>query len=911
MPDDELKRAIEALTARVEQLERELAARSGKPEAEEELSPRTEAPPTRPTAPPPLPPTPTPPPPAPPKPIARPPVIKPLTQRPSSIPKAQPAPPKAPGRPLELLIGRQVVAWVGTIVVLIAVGLGLKLAYDEGLLGRIPALVRCLLAAGFGFLLIGAGEITLRRLGRIGAVGLFSAGIGTLYLTAYAAFRLNLVTELGGLLLLFIVAGVGFGLTWRAQARTIGVLSVIGGYFSPLLLGGLASSAQWLPLYLTMLLGVSLGLSAIAPRPFRTVRYVALGAHGLIALIWLLASASGVWEIALPYLCGWWLMTTGEALYAAMRRQSPTGNAVVSLIATAWFVTIGSWILYRFIPAGPDWVAIFTVAIGALAAGLAAMFGPGLETLRRAPADAMEKLALALWLEAGVLLATAIAMQFDGYGETIGWLVVAVASVELARRLPSRGVGIFGIVVGGLAIGRIVLFDWHTTGMGATAFTIGTLDITKRSLLALLALLCTFTAAVRLDDPKRETRAVMPMFLAVLGTLGWMAVCLEIADGLYQTGGWLVGAAVLLAVTRLGLRPRYAAIGALLVATAALKWLLADTLGTRLQRGWDPSDALPLVNLQMAVAVVIVGLGWWATRTFSKASDARLGSTESPNHASAGRWHVVLRWQPGVTMIACFLLVALSFEAERAIALYETARSGATELLWDPQLLRGLWFTLLWGFGGLALIGLSRLASWRIVLQSGTGIVIIAAFVWLAFDTLGWRVWYGAVDARVIWNLQCAVGVSLLVPLIGSMRFASIPGDEALTRVDFHRQVIVCGFTLIGAIVLWLGSLEIDRYFIERISAKQTGLSVYWALFSIALILIGFLRSVAMVRYVGLALLGLTVLKVFFVDMPVARVAPIYRVLSAVIVGLLLLATSVAYAKFAPKLLKAASADRQ
>ncbi len=903
MSDDELKRAIESLTARVEQLERELSRRPA------ELPPQPTAPPTQPTAPPPAPRA------EPPKPVMKPPITPPVAARPVSVAayqQARPQPPtptKAPGRSLELMIGRQLVAWIGAIVILFGVGYFVKYAYDQGWLAALSPFVRCLFAAGFGFLLIGVGEVTYRRLGRLGAVGLFSAGIGTLYLTAYAAFRLNLVAELGGLVLLLIVAGVGFGLTWRAQAKTIGVLSVIGGYFSPLLLGGLASSAQWLPLYLTMLLGVSLLLSAVAPRAFRTVRYVALGSHGFIALIWLLASASGVWEIALPYLCGWWLMTTGEALYAAMRRQSPTGNAVVSLIATAWFVSISSWILYRYIPAGPDWVAIFTVAIGALAAAIAAMFGPGLDTLRRAPANAIEKLALALWLEAGVLLATAIAMQFDGYGQTIGWLVVAVASVELARRLPSRGVGIFGLVVGGLALLRIVLFDWHTPGMSATAFTIGTLDITKRSLLALLALGCTFTAALRLDDPKRETRAIMPMFLAVLGTLGWMAVCLEVGDGLYQTAGWLVGAAMLLAVTRLGLRPRYAVIGALLVAAAALKWLLADTLGTRLQRGWDPSGVLLVLNLQMVVAVAMVGLGWWATRIFSEASYARLGSIESPNHASAGRWHVVLRWQPGVSVIACFLLVALSFEAERAIALYEAARFGATELLWDPQLLRGLWFTLLWGFGGLGLILLSRFASWRVVLQSGAGIVLLAAFAWLTFDTLWWRVWEGAVPARVILNLQFGVGALLLLPLIGSMRLASILQDEAMTRVDFNRQVMVCGFALIAAIVLWLGSLEIDRFF-ERISAKQTGLSVYWALFSIALILIGFLRSVAMARYVGLGLLGITVVKVFFVDMPVARVAPIYRVLSAVIVGLLLLATSVAYAKFAPKLLKTTPTDK-
>ena len=347
MSDDELKRAIEALTARVEQLERELRQRPA------ELPPQPTAPPTQPTAPPPPPRA------EPPKPVTKPPIRPPVPPRPVSVPAYQqarpqlPTPTKAPGRSLELLIGRQVVAWIGAIVILFGVGYFVKYAYDQGWLAALSPLVRCLFAAGFGFLLIGVGEVTYRRLGRLGAVGLFSAGIGTLYLTAYAAFRLDLVAELGGLLLLLVVAGVGFGLTWRTQSKTIGVLSVIGGYFSPLLLGGPASTPQALPLYLTMLLGVSLLLSAVAPRPFRTVRYVSLGSHGLIALIWLLASASGVSEVALPYLCGWWLMTTGEALYAAMRRQSPVGNAVVSLIATAWFVSIGSWILYGYMPAGP------------------------------------------------------------------------------------------------------------------------------------------------------------------------------------------------------------------------------------------------------------------------------------------------------------------------------------------------------------------------------------------------------------------------------------------------------------------------------------------------------------------------------------------------------------------------------
>jgi uncharacterized membrane protein len=70
---------------------------------------------------------------------------------------------------------------------------------------------------------------------------------------------------------------------------------------------------------------------------------------------------------------------------------------------------------------------------------------------------------------------------------------------------------------------------------------------------------------------------------------------------------------------------------------------------------------------------------------------------------------------------------------------------------------------------------------------------------------------------------------------------------------------------------------------------------VLWALYAAALLGWGFLRSRPPVRYVGLALLGLTVFKVFYVDLSAVRTA--YPIVSFLVLGVVLLGVSLLYQK--------------
>ena len=102
------------------------------------------------------------------------------------------------------------------------------------------------------------------------SVGLYSAGLGVLYLDAFSTFQFfELLSEHTAFLLMGIVALLGFAITLRARSLTIGVLSLLGGHLTPGLLFGQGGSPLELLGYLTMLFGVALALSAWAPRPFR------------------------------------------------------------------------------------------------------------------------------------------------------------------------------------------------------------------------------------------------------------------------------------------------------------------------------------------------------------------------------------------------------------------------------------------------------------------------------------------------------------------------------------------------------------------------------------------------------------------------------------------------------------------
>ncbi|NNM24604.1 MAG: DUF2339 domain-containing protein [Phycisphaerales bacterium] len=801
-------------------------------------------------------------------------------------PVSPPVSPRPTRRPLEVLIGAKVAAWVGAIVVVMGAALLIKLGIDEGLWGQLPVPVRALAIAAFGVALLAAGELALRRITRAASVGLFSAGLGVLYLDAMAcATRFDLVPPGAAFLLMAVVAVAGFAITWRTKSRTIGVLSLIGGYATPLLLGLGTSDNLIVLFYLTALLGIALALSAVQPAVFRPLRFVALGGQILLGLIWFVV-ASGDRMAALVFASGWWTMVLVETLVAAAREQSGRANAVAMLVATAAYVSAGV-VLIAPPATGLDWRGPFMLAVAVLGLATALQFGPSLDALRRRPRSALDKLAVALWAQSGVLVAVAIAIQFEGFGLTVGWLALVIAGVEMGRRLPSRGTEVFAFVLWTLTVAYLALVGLLiATGLGGVdgleskLFRWSGFLVNRWSVAVGLALGVSIFAAHRFAGPLRTWRT-LPVIMTFAAALGWMGMTAMQGSGLPITSAWIAGAVVLLGLGVLGVRGRVFEAGLLVLAASGGRWLLVDAIAPRLATGWDATGVRPFLNGQLAHAIVIatvaVGAGWAMTR--SRLSERR---------AAGGGWSTLTAWIAVIASIV--VLFGFTFEVDAMI-------QRAHDLGPYPRdLLRGLWFAGLWGIGGLAMTAVGRVSRHSLLTVCGWAITLAAVAAWATGGALLWRLGRSALDVSAFLNLQLAMAVTATLALLAAGRLVPATLHDTL-----RLSPRVIGAAAATVIALIAGSLEIERIFAGDAMATQAGLSVYWAFFGVGLVVAGFALRRALARYAGLALLTVTVGKVLFVDL--ATVERVWRVASFLVSGLLLVGTSVLYTKLSPRLL--------
>ena len=148
-------------------------------------------------------------------------------------------------------------------------------------------------------------------------------------------------------------------------------------------------------------------------------------------------------------------------------------------------------------------------------------------------------------------------------------------------------------------------------------------------------------------------------------------------------------------------------------------------------------------------------------------------------------------------------------------------------------------------------------------------------------------------------------------PLFGSFIFwmgmLGVGGFFADSRLAREPAGVDRVLTALGTLMLLaLLTAEVHSHFRllpgspDEIAANSLrallAVSVLWALFASALMAVGFGRSSRPVRYAAFALFALTLVKVFVLDM--AQLRAIYRIVSFLILGLLLVVASFLYSRF-------------
>ncbi|MDZ4754161.1 MAG: DUF2339 domain-containing protein [Phycisphaerae bacterium] len=799
---------------------------------------------------------------------------------------------------IERFVGAKLAAWFGALVVIAAVAVFVKFAYDQGWLQKMPPAVRLAVAYGFSIGLLAVGAIVGRQWGRFAAVGLTAAGVGSLYVTTIAGYSpLQVFSPTVALMVATAIAVIGGAITYRAHMVPVGVISLLGGYLAPVILGTIDEPGLAVPVHLTALLCIGLALASSTIPNAMAMRATTVVFHLIAAAAWFLNVGYKSPIVTVLFGGVWWGLTVGESLLLAMRGNGgPHGRSsvVAPVVATAAFTMISALAIGSSAPTR-DPFSYVPLALALLSAALAVQFCGGLASLRpraegvlqfgdaatpeeRSIADALWTFGVVLWLQCGVLLIAGIGLFLDRTALAAAWIAVAIGAFELSLRLRTRAVSFFALPVLLLGTTAAIVASF----LGGRGPTPGPWDFDFASSRAGLVIACVANAFVahRWDAASRTAR-----------NGGWETAVAALA-ALGLTVAWIVGAG--------------RSAGLMLAVTLTLAPALWCALAFRHDRvRWPLGLACAVTSL---VVVTILTLRYAIDDKTTIA-----GSTFVLVAAASVLWLFAARTSRSFSEYARQALIGGGFVV--------LGLGMALEHLLDPAVqLGGVEARRPLCFGVMALAGIScvgvvlaELRRWPLVATMCSAMTIMAVAMWLSFCTLLPRMRFGAFDEPFLANLTMASGavvlVATVIAAIALHRVKARSADRLMTTeaitaepaAEPHMQYwypITIGALLLT--VLWMGSFLVDEAVqvsnatVDK-TARQAGLSIWWGVFSLALIAAGFARRLPPLRYAGLAGLGVVALKVITIDL--ASSSTIWKVIAMLAAGFALVATSVVYVR--------------
>ncbi len=758
-------------------------------------------------------------------------------------PPSRPVPPPARA-PIdwEMFMGVKLFAWLGGLALFLGIACLIKYSFENNL---ITPLGRVVIGGTVGGALVGLGWWLARGRYGVTAQSLCATGLVILYADLFAVHSFyGLISLTTAFFALAAVTLGSFLLAVNLSAQVVVILGVIGGFLTPALLPSAVDRAPALFLYLALLDG---GVLAVALRK-RWHYLVLLAAVGtaLTELGWaaqFFNAASGGRSF--------WIFLGFEAFFlgaclAEDWRGKAQGRASQSEASTG--VSRSAWL-----------------AAAAAVAGFTALgFGfwiTAVPALARQPLFFFSFIFLA---DAGLLALTVLGRSHRGIALAAGALTFALVAAWLGLFAPQAS--LFA------ALGAIVIFALlHAATTPASAWRPAALPFTAAGTLTPYFLLLILLERVGLVNPTPALGVAL------------LLSALLLASAILRRADWLSAAALLGAALVQGVWqndcftpaqaiPTLVCYGLFLVlfvvfpfcsaekekawawAVSALAQALAFWLAYRVIAAAFPSEWMGLLP---AFFILPAALGVGALRRFYRADPATGDSR--------------LAWQGGVLLLFVSLIFPLQFERE--------------------------WITLGWALEGFALLALFQRLPHR-GLRVVAVLLLGAAFGRLACNPAVFQ--YHKRNPTPPWNWYLyAYGCTSACLLAGAAVFGP-------RRANALERAAPPFLGSLGAILAFLLlNLEIADYFsigptltfsCSGNFARDMTYSIAWALFALGLILVGMRIQQKAARYAGVALLGVTLAKLFLHDL--SDLAELYRIGAFVGVALILIAASFLYQRF-------------
>ena len=775
---------------------------------------------------------------------------------PPPAPPFEPEPEPAPAPVIEPVkagweqrLGARAFVWVGAITLALAAIFLVRYSIEEGYLS--PE-VRVLLAALFGFALIGAAERLRPRDDRV-SQALAAAGVAALYgalLSAVALYGMISKVAAGGGAAVLTAAAITLSLR---HGIFVAALAFVGGFLSPAIIG---SEQPNTPVLFGYLFAIAAGtLFVIRQHGWWVLGWGVLAGSALWTVVWMLADPDA------PELHWVGLFLVGVAglfVWATWRRMQRSENPSVDVLALIWSSLAVTGVLLALVivqdggKQTAGWLALALHGVGVFAFG---RWTPRFQyAASLAPLFSLATLGL-WWLLARDAPADWNETRFGWMAVSFGGLYAAGAFALLWN---AARPGYWAALSVAAALSHF-LFAWYVL-RGSTSGT-------PWGLISVGLAVPFLVGAERLV----RWRGTMPGATEALGFLAaGVAFFIGVAIPLELSREWIT---VAYAIELVSVAAIASHLG--LVALRQLCWPLLAAVVIRFVVNPEilkyPLGLTPILNWMLwgygiSIAALVVAL-----RFLRPTGDVKL-----------------VRAVEAAAALLTFVLLTLEVRS-----IFQPA-SMATP---DAGFMERAFYVLVWGGFAIAALWVSwarhdpvALWAWRI---SG----LLAAAVAVLLQVLIVNPVFQHAD---VGSLPIANGLLLAYAIPAAMAALArkwIDGEP-------NRQVtILVEATALILAFAWV-SFEVRHLFdpaFKRPGLWARGLELYaysiaWLLFGVALLALGFLRQAAALRHAGMALVCLVVAKVFLIDM--AGLQGLLRVFSFLGLGAALIGLGYAYRRF-------------
>lgn len=789
---------------------------------------------------------------------------------PASLPGALPMPPRPPGRPwykhplLDWFFGSHAVVKVGVVVLLFGMGFFVKYAADQGWL-NLP--LRLAGAWLLGLALMAIGFRTQRR-NPVYGTALQGGGFGIAYMTTYATQQLyNLIPAAVAFPMMLALTALCTAAALLSNARILASLATFGGFLAPVLTAAGPGDPFLLFSYLAVL---NLGVLAVSWfKRWSELHLISFGATTAIAFLWG-AEHYGppLLNLVQPFIAAFFLFHV--ALVIVQVRRSERGRLgliegillfATPLVTLAMVVPVADGLS---VSDGERYLTLWLAAMALvyLLAGLALLRSADVRYgfLRESfLAFGTIAASLALWvaLVDNSLLASAL------------WALEGAGLFWLGLRQQRRFFQFFGLLLHPLAA---LLYLVELTNDTANS---------GNGLVLMVAAFATGYAALRFAQSVRQAPPATPGGAATVPAGHWSGIVAVLAAT--AGWGWLYSTGALQIADRLAFEQWGLAFALLFGVTAAA----GEWLARRLDWGMLRLPSMMIIPV-LLVTVVMHAVpnetifGAWGWTAWPLLFAVHFWMLWRHDFVAEGLFHVAGLWS-----LVLLITVQAVVEAGRFVDSWQGAGDG--------------WFVVAWMLPAtvtvlaLALVG-ERLA-WPVarhrraylVFGAGglavgmAGLLALAAFISTAVaQPLPYVPFFNIVDlagvlavgAASAWILALrreGIGATLWLALrLGVMGFAFLLFNAMLARAVYHA-----------------GTVAYDAGAMMASAQLQILFSISWSVLALALMFGATRRRSRWVWTTGAFLLGLTVLKLFVVDLASSDTLP--RIVSFIGVGLLML----------------------